>query len=121
LIAQTQLLSNNLGGLTNELQKNINKALKDFGLGNIDLAQLGNQLQSFGAGLLKDALGVATGIANFLIQLLLLLIISFSLLAGREFRQAGHKGLIAPEEPARASMWQRMPDRARRYLSYMRL
>ena len=118
LIAQTQLLSNNLGGITSVLEKDLNKFLKGFGLNNVDLAQASSQFQSFGSDLLKNALNVATGVANFVVQLLLLLIISFSFLAGREYQKPEGLGT---RPKAGSSLWLRLPERWRRSLEYMRL
>ncbi|HEX2912528.1 MAG TPA: AI-2E family transporter [Chloroflexia bacterium] len=120
LIAQTQSLSNNLGNLTGELQKNANQILKGFGLSNVDLNQISAQLQSFGTDLLKNALGLATGIANFLVQFLLVLIISFSLLAGRNYEIVPSRSL-AKQQKRTDSLWQQLPDRYRRRLEVIKL
>ena len=119
LIAQTDGLVNNLGSLTNDLSKTVNDLLKGWGV-SIDLGQITMQLQSFGTELLKNALGVATGIANFLLQILLLFIISFSLLAGRSYTQAVRKALHT-ESKTEPSLWQRLPERYREQVEFIKL
>ncbi len=121
LIAQTQLLSQNLGGITRELEKNLNKTLKTFGINNVDLAQASSQFQSFGNDLLKNALNVVTGIASFLVQLLLLLIISFSILSGREYSGLGNKSSGIRPSLLGPTLWQRFPTRWRRWGDYAKL
>ncbi len=114
LIAQTQLLSNNLGSLTGQLESGLRGLLKSFGLTDINLADLSRQLQNFGTDLLKNALGVATGIAGFLLQLVLLFIISVSLLAGREFDKT------VETKKAGKSLWNRLPKRYRERVDFVR-
>ena len=114
LIAQTQLLSQNLGGITSVLEKNVNNLLKGFGITNIDLGQASSQFQSFGNDLLKNALNVATSVANFIVQLLLLLIVSISILAGREY----HEQEIKTKEPS--TFWQHLPAACQRWGNYIK-
>ncbi len=122
LIIQTTALINNLGPLTNDLTKTVNTLLKEWGV-TIDLNQLSSQLQSFGTEILKNALGFATGLASFLLQLLLLFIISFSLLAGRDYVRPTRKAMkTSPAPPTeRTSFWQRLPERYRRRWEFVRL
>lgn len=121
LIAQTQLLITNLGGLTNELERTINGLLKGFNLTSVDLGQVSSQLQTIATELLRNALGLATGIANFLVQLLLMLIISFSLLAGRDYQGRTPRTAALEDKNSFTALYRRLPERWRRRMEYMRL
>lgn len=122
LIAQTRSLSDNLSKYTSNLEQDVNKTLQDYGINSIDLAQASSQLQSIGADVLKNALTLATGIVSFLLQLLLLVIISASLLAGRDYQPSGTKSLkTSPTDASKTSLWHRFPERWRRWIEFVRL
>lgn len=116
LISQTQVLIANTGPLTSDLQSWLNATAKNLGIGPLNLSEVGQQFQGFVTDLLKNALAVATGLAGFLLQILLVLIISASLLAGQRYtekerdldrRNDGLRDLISPRW-RRFGLWVRL-------------
>jgi predicted PurR-regulated permease PerM len=102
LITQTQDLVSSLGSITGELQTTINGWLKSLGLGSISFTDVLNTIQAYSNDILKGALNTLTGLAGFLLQMLLVLIISFSLLTGRSFGKAAD---LRKKAKARSKGW----------------
>lgn len=125
LITQTQLFISNLGGLVSSVETALNHVFKNFGLRSLDLAQFSSQLQSVGGEVLKNGLNIITGVANFLIQVLLLLIISFSILAGRDYGDPSYRSGLRKRrkrgQPHYPSLWHKLPRRYRRRTEIVRL
>jgi predicted PurR-regulated permease PerM len=106
LITQTQDLISSIGSISNEIQKSLNDWLKGLGLGSISINDFVGALQTFGTDVLKNALNTITGIAGFIIQLLLVFIISFSLLAGRKYSDSDLYYNVAND---RSRLWRKFP------------
>ncbi|NWJ47978.1 MAG: AI-2E family transporter [Chloroflexi bacterium] len=106
LITQTQDLIGSLGSISNEIQKSLNDWLKGLGLGSISINDFVGALQTFGTDVLKNALNTITGIAGFIIQLLLVFIISFSLLAGRRYTDTNP---YSNDIDDRSRLWRKFP------------
>jgi predicted PurR-regulated permease PerM len=126
LIAQMQLLLNNLGGVLAPAERLFNQQLNNLGLRAINFNDIASQVQTIAAELLKNALGIITGIANFAVQLLLLLIISFSILAGRSYDVRGRPKAMRRSTGRRnpdadPTLWGRLPPRYRRRVEIFRL
>lgn len=110
LVSQTTTLIGNFGSLTTDVQSWLNATAKNLGIGTLDLNELGRQLQSYATDLLKNALAIVTGLAGFVVQILLVTIISASLLAGQRFSDT-------EKEPRGFSrgLWQHVPQRWRNF------
>ncbi len=87
LVLQTSTLIQNFGPLTNDTANWLNTTTKKLGIGPLDLNEVSKQFQGYATTILRNALDVATGLAGFLIQILLVLIISGSLLAGQTYTE----------------------------------
>lgn len=112
LISQTQDLVRNLSTIGGQLQKNIDDILKNLGLTGVNTDQIFTQFLSFGGDVLKNALSTATGIVGLFIQVLLVMIIAFSLLAGREYESPRRKKPIS-DKPN--SLWSHLPINWRKW------
>ncbi len=113
LINQTNDLITGLNGIANEIQRNSNDWLKTVGLSEIRVNDYIGALQSFGTDVLKNALSTVTGLAGFLLQILLVCIISFSLLAGRSYDRND------PFSKRQSKFWDKLPPSWREF--YVRL
>lgn len=116
LISQTRTLIQNFGSLTSDSQRWLNETAQNFGLGTLNLNDLGKQFQGFATDLLKNALDIATGLAGFLVQTLLVLIISGSLLAGQRYSD---KEKETPR--VNSSIGQTVPPRWRKFGKRVRM
>jgi len=113
LINQTNDLITGLNVIANEIQRNSNDWLKSVGLSEIRVNDYIGALQSFGTEVLKNALSTVTGLAGFLLQILLVCIISFSLLAGRNYDRND------PLSKRQSKFWDKLPPSWREF--YARL
>jgi len=115
LISQTTTLVQNIGPLTSDTQKWLNSTTTGLGLGTLDLNEVGKNFQGFATDLLKNALTIATGLAGFVVQLLLVTIISASLLAGQRYTD---KEKAKPRQSS--ALWEIVPQRWGNFGSWLK-
>lgn len=85
LISQTKLLQANLGPLFTDLVARSNAFTSGLGIGSLDLKETGTQLQGLAYNFLHFTFELVGGLAQFVVQGLLALIIAASLLAGQTY------------------------------------
>jgi predicted PurR-regulated permease PerM len=112
LIQQTTDLSGDITGIFNNIILWFRDLLRSWGLENLDLNQVATQLQGFGIELLRGSLNTLTGLPGFVLQILLVVIISATLLAGNDYDMPNLK------KPAKnkRSLWSHLPESWKKWL-----
>lgn len=86
LIQQSQQLTNNLNSIFTDLTNWATNTLAGVGLNNaLDIKQLGELAKGFGGDILKTGLNIATGVPMMMINLILVIVISATLLASKDY------------------------------------